>query len=333
MNKTILAYGEIMARLSPNNNILLEDATNLDICYGGSESNVLVALSNLNNQTSFISKIPDNALGKGVVRHLLRYNVGTKNLIISGKTLGLYFMEPGFANISSKVIYHRKNSEINTLKENDFDYEDVFKDISWFHVTGISLAISNNSKNVALRLCKEAKKRNVIISFDFNYRSTLWSINDAKKAYKEIIPYVDVCFGNVFDINNFLDIDLKDDLKTIHEFIKKYNIKYLINTSRTIISTNVHSLMASCYYIFNDEIKIITTKNYKFEVLDRIGSGDAFVAGIIHVLNDNFNNIECSLNFGLKCAIIKHFVKGDVLTLQKNEIDNINIDTTKDVKR
>lgn len=333
MGNKICAYGEIMMRLSPLNYIQTEDATNFEACYGGTESNVLVALSHLGNQTSFISKIPNNSLGEGVLRHLLRHNVGVSHLIMDGTTLGIYFMEQGFGSKASKVIYHRKNSEINTLKEDDFDYDEVFKDASWFHITGISLAISKNSKDVSLRLVKEAKKRNIKVSFDFNYRSTLWSIDEAKEAYKEIIKYVDVCFGNVFDINNFLDFKEDDDNKTIEKLLKTYNISYLINTKRTIIDSNNHSLKANLFYLHEGTLISISTDEERFEVLDRIGGGDAFVAGVIHILNDNFTDLSQTLQLGLKCGILKHLVKGDVLSLSKNEIYNWMKNQSKDVVR
>lgn len=333
MKNKICAYGEIMMRLSPNNYNQIENETNFEACYGGTESNVLVALSHLGNKTEFISKIPNNSLGEGVLRHLLRHNVGVKHLIMEGNTLGLYFMEQGFGSKPSKVIYHRKNSEINTLNENDFNYDEVFKDVSWFHITGISLAISKNSKDVSLRLCKEAKKRNIKISFDFNYRSTLWTIEEAKNAYKEIIEYVDVCFGNVFDINNFLDIKEENDDKTIEKLLNSYNISYLINTTRKIFSSIKHSLKVTAYYLDDNKLSCLKTDEEEFEVLDRIGGGDAFVAGIIHILNSDFKNLNDAINLGLKCGVLKHFIKGDVLSLSKKEIEEWLNNQGKDVKR
>ena len=193
----IVAYGEIMMRLTPQDYTQLSESQVFDACYGGTESNVLVALSHLGNKTSYVSKVPDNSLGEGVRRHLLRHEVGVDHLLMGGSMLGIYFLEQGYGNKPSKVIYHRKNAVVNTILEDDLDYDEIFKDASWFHITGISLAISENSKNVSFRLCKEAKKRNVKVSFDFNYRATLWTIEKAYNTFKKIMPYVDVCFGNI----------------------------------------------------------------------------------------------------------------------------------------
>ena len=198
----VLAYGEIMLRLSTADYTRLEDTDNFDACYGGTESNVLVALSHLGDETSYISKVPNNALGEGVIRHLRKHNVGLEHLLVGGSTLGIYFLQPGFGSLPSKVIYHRKGAVVNTILEDDLCYDEIFNGVSWFHVTGISLAISENSKKVSIRLCKEAKKRGVKVSFDFNYRATLWTIDEAKVAFNEIMQYVDVCFGNQYDLKN-----------------------------------------------------------------------------------------------------------------------------------
>ena len=321
--KKVVAYGEIMMRLTPQNLISLEDANTLDLCYGGTESNVLVALSHLGDETSYLTKLPDNQLGEGVKRHLLRHGVGVNDIIYGGTTLGIYFMEQGFSTRPSSVIYHRKSAVVNTLTEEDFDYDKVFEGASWFHVTGISLAISQNSKDVTLRLCKEAKARNMLVSFDFNYRSTLWAIEEAKAAYKEIMEYVDICFGNLFDLNNFMDID------NIKDFLTSYNVKYLIHTKREIIDANSQKLSG---HLYSKDFEHHTLEK-SFEVLDRIGGGDAFVAGIIHILNKDINNITEALELGVDLGILKHLVVGDVLGLSGKEINTWLSNRNKDVIR
>ena len=321
----IVAYGEIMMRLTPQNLASLEDANTLDLCYGGTESNVLVALSHLGDETSFLTKLPDNQLGEAVTRHLLRHQVGVSDIVYGGSMLGIYFMEQGFSSRPSSVIYHRKAAVINTLSINDFDYDKVFNGASWFHVTGISLAISEASKLVAIKLCQEAKKRNITVSFDFNYRATLWSLDEAKNAYKEIMEYVDICFGNSFDLTNFMDIS-DNSIKT---FLKQYNVKYLIHTTRNIIDANTQELSG---HLYSADLELHTEAK-GFEVLDRIGGGDAFVAGIIHVLNKDINNLSDALSLGIDLGILKHLVSGDVLGLSGREINKWLNNSKKDVIR
>lgn len=327
--KKIVAYGEIMMRLTPDNFSLLEDTTKLDVCYGGTESNVLVALSHLGDKTSYLTKLPDNQLGEAVKRHLLRHEVGVSNIVYGGSMLGIYFMEQGYGDRASSVIYHRKSAVINTLTEDDFDYDEVFDGASWFHVTGISLAISKASKDVTLRLCKEAKKRNMIVSFDFNYRQTLWTLDEAKAVYKDIMEYVDICFGNSFDLANFMDINEDSEELSVKNFLKQYNVKYLIHTKRNIIDANTQELSGHLYSLegsYHTDVK-------RFEVLDRIGGGDAFVAGIIHVLNQDLNKVDEALDLGINLGVLKHLVSGDVLGLSGKEIKKWLTNHSKDVIR
>lgn len=325
----IIAFGEIMLRLSPKDNNIIEDSNEYDAYYGGTESNTLVTLSSLGNQTTYITKIPCDSLGKGVIRHLRKHGVGIEGVVTGGDRLGLYFMEQGFGGRSSQVLYHRKGSSVNTLTLEELDIENIFDNASWFHLTGITLGISNQAKELACKLCSIAKNKNITISFDFNYRSKLWTIEEAKDAYKEIMPYIDVCFGNIFDLNNFLDIKGEN---AIEEFLKMYNIKYLINTKREVINNNTHKISGLAYQYQNNQLNYYHTNSYTFEILDRIGAGDCYDAGIIHILNQDINNIEKALNFGIRCDILKHFVKGDVLSISEQEVLNYN-PIHQDVKR
>lgn len=327
--RKIVAYGEIMMRLTPQNFESLEDCNKLDLCYGGTESNVLVALSHLGDETDYLTKLPDNQLGEAVTRHLLRHQVGVDKIVYGGTTLGIYFMEQGYGTRPSSVLYHRRQAVVNTLKEEDFNYDEVFNGASWFHVTGISLAISEASKKVAIRLCKEAKKRNITVSFDFNYRATLWGIEEARATYKEIMEYVDVCFGNAFDLNNFMEITEETDEKSINKFLSTHNVKYLIHTKRNIVDATNQELSAHLYSLDTQ----LHTESKQFEVLDRIGGGDAFVAGIIHVLNKDISNISEALSLGIDLGILKHLVAGDVLGLSNREIKKWLSNQNKDVIR
>lgn len=327
--KKIVAFGEIMLRLSPKDNNIIEDTNEYDAYYGGTESNTLVTLSSLGNETTYITKVPNDSLGKSVIRHLRKHNVGTEGVIFGGDRLGLYFMEQGFGGRPSQVLYHRKGSSVNTLTLDELNIDQIFENANWFHLTGITLGISNQAKELAIKLCEIAKNKNITISFDFNYRSKLWTIEEAKFAYKEIMPYIDVCFGNIFDLNNFLDINGENAIET---FLKMYNIKYLINTKREVINNNTHRISGLAYQYQNNKLNNYQTNSYTFEILDRIGAGDCYDAGIIHLLNQDINNIEEALNFGIRCDILKHFVKGDVLSITEQEVLRYN-PIHQDVKR
>ena len=320
--KKIVAFGEIMMRISPKDNMLIEDTNQFETYYGGTESNTLATLASLGNKTTYITKIPNDSLGKGVVRHLRKFGIGTEGVVFGGEKLGLYFMEQGFGQRPSQVIYHRSGSSVNSLAIEELNLDLIFENANWFHVTGISLAISSNARKLVMDIVKEAKKRNITISFDFNYRSKLWSVEQARDAYIEIMPYVDVCFGNIFDLNNLLLIKEENDTQTINRLLSMYSVKYLINTKREIINGNLHSIYANAYALN----KNYHTEKSTFEILDRIGAGDAFVAGVVNVLSENLDDIENALSFGVKCDVLKHFVKGDVLSITKEEVENFKLD-------
>lgn len=326
MNKTIVSFGEIMLRLSPTDNATICDSKTFSACYGGSESNVLVCLASLGDETQFLTAVPTNELGNAVIKHLNSYNVGTKNILRQGDTLGMYFLEEGFGQRFSKVIYNRKHSQVSKLCEDDFDYDTIFKNCKIFHICGISFSLSQTVKNLCFRMLKEAKKRNIKVSFDFNYRSKLWTIQEAKIAYQQIINYVDILFCSNRDLETFLETD-------VHNFYNKYNTEYLIVREREVISHEKHIANASIYRKTKSGIDCVNSDKIEFQVLERIGSGDAFVGGVLHSLNCDGDNIKDALNFGMMCFVLKHTFKGDVLTLDENTVKTYINELSKDVIR
>ncbi|MBR5155269.1 MAG: sugar kinase [Clostridia bacterium] len=324
MKKSIVAFGEIMLRLTPPDKGSIKNTDSFCAYYGGSESNVLVALSSMGNSTKFVSQVSDNDLGEAAIKHLNSYKVDTSLVKKSGENLGMYFLEEGFGDRSSKVIYSRKNASITHLEENDFDFDEVFLDCEIFHISGISFALSESVKRLCFRLLKEAKKRNVKVSFDFNYRSKLWSCDEARKVFLDVVPYADIVFCSEKDINTFLDTDLA-------LYFEKYpGTEYLVVREREIISLDMHKVKA---VIYTSQGKVTNIKQKEFSVLERIGSGDAFAAGVLNSLRKNPNNMEEALEFGIGCFVLKHTVKGDVFSMSENEICSYIDNSLKDVAR
>ncbi len=326
MGEKIVGFGEIMLRLTPKEHGRITEATNYNACYGGSESNVMVALSSFGNDTEFVTVLPDNELGIAVLRHLHRYNVGTSNIINRGSVLGTYFVEEGFGLLPSKVIYNRSSSEIAASDENTFlNYDRIFRDCKLFHISGISFALSKGCQKLCFKLLNEAKKRGIPISFDFNYRGKLWSKEDASRVYKEILPYVDVLFCSDADFDDFLGIDVDD-------FYKYYNCKYLIRRNRQVISATEHKVSVNVSYKQEEQVIKLDSPVYSFPVLDRVGTGDAFCAGVLHgLLNDM--SIKEAVDFGISCFVLKHGIRGDILTLNKKQIATLDELRLEDVKR
>ena len=317
-NKTVVAFGEIMLRLTPPDSIL--NAANFDASYGGSESNVLVTLSGLGNATRYLTKLPDNDLGRGAVMHLQRYGVDCSKVISAGSNMGMYFFEPGFAARSAKVIYARKHAEVTTLTENDFDYEQILSDCGLLHISGISFALSPSVEATCFRLLAEAKKRNIPISFDFNYRAKLWSIAQAAGVFQRIIPYTDIVFCSQRDLTAFLNV-------TREKFFDNYpNAQYLVVRERDILSRDTHKVSAEVF----TKAGCVAKTEKEFDVLERIGGGDAFAAGFLHGWLHFGGDMAHSLDFAVGCMALKHTVRGDVLAARQDEIETSD---SKDVRR
>lgn len=322
----IVSLGEIMLRLTPPKKNIISNTQSFNACYGGSEANVLCCLAELGDKTEFITVLPTNLLGDAATRHLNSYNVGTKFIQYTDDRLGIYFYEEGAAERQSNVIYDRKESAISVLHNCQFDFDTIFKDCSLFHISGISFAISEELRKICFKFLAEAKKRNIITSFDFNYRKKLWSVSEATKIYQQIIPQIDILFAAEKDIVEFLEVSIDD-------FFKKYNCKTLILRERKIITPEKHSVEIIAKTKIGDEIIAYKIEPTEFFVYERVGSGDAFDGGVLHILNQNKENIETAIHYGLACFILKHSVIGDTFSLNKTLVENFISSKSKDVNR
>ncbi len=332
MEEKIITFGEIMLRLSTPDYSTINQTQSFLVNYGGGEANVAVALSHMGHKTYFMSKLPPNQLGDGALSHLKMHGVNTDYVVRGSTTIGIYFLETGFGGRPSKVIYNRKHSAITRIQEDEFDWDEIFADATWFHISGITLALGERVRKVALRAVKEAKKHNTMVSFDFNYRSKLWTVEEARPVYKEFMNYVDVVFASFYDANTILEIPLDDDFTgtTLSEkrrnvfpkMIKKYNLKYIFGTDRVVYSATENSL-AGYYFRLNDnELSCELTDPIRFNIYDRIGGGDAFASGVIHGLLKSFNDPAYAVRYGLNTSVLKHTIYGDASTFSCEDIES-----------
>ncbi len=325
MGKKVVAFGEIMLRLTPPDYTTISEAKSFIANYGGAEANVLVSLSHLGNDTDFITRVPDNQLGESAIMHLKRHGVGTGHILRGSSNLGMYFVETGFGGRPSKVLYNRAHSAITRIGEDDLDYDEIFKDADWFHMSGITLAIHEKCRNVAYKCLEACEKYGVKVSFDFNYRSKLWTIEEAKPHFKRVIPYVDVLFANFFDINTMLEIPVDPHLETPEEkrldvakkLMEQTRVNYVFGTDRIVHTATDNSL--SSYCIRKDGI-CFKEGPIRFSIYDRIGGGDAFSSGIIHGLLKDYENPKYALKFGLATSVLKHTLYGDASVLSEDEV-------------
>ena len=330
VNEKIVAFGEIMLRLTPPDYTTISQARNFIANYGGGEANVLVSLSHLGHKTEFLTKLPDNQLGDSAIKHLNGHSVATSNIVRGSSNIGMYFVETGFGGRPSKVLYNRKHSAITRIDKNEIDFDKIFKDATWFHLSGITLALGESVRDVAFECLNYCKKYNVKVSFDFNFRSKLWSIEESRPYFKQVIPYVDVLFANHFDLNKILEIPLDDEkcdiqtqkIELSKKLINNSKVQYVFGTDRIVHTAADNSLSSYC---------ICKNGDYKYEgpirfsIYDRIGGGDAFASGVIHGLITDFNNPEYALKFGLATSILAHTLYGDVSTLSTAEIEEFMI--------
>ncbi len=321
-----------MLRLSTPDYSTIDQTHSFVVNYGGGEANVAVALSHMGHKTYFMSKLPPNQLGDGAITHLKANGVNTDYVVRGSSTIGIYFLETGFGGRPSKVIYNRKHSAITRIQEDEFNWDEIFGNATWFHLSGITLALGERVRKVALRAVKEARKHNVLVSFDFNYRSKLWTVEEAKPVFKQFMNYVDVVFASFYDANTILEIPLDDDFTgtTLSEkrrnvfpkMIKKYNLKYIFGTDRVVYSATENSLAGYYFKLIDNELSWELTEPIRFNIYDRIGGGDAFASGVIHGLLKNFNDPAYAVRYGLNTSVLKHTIYGDASTFSCEDIEN-----------
>lgn len=306
----VLTLGEIMLRLSTVE-IRLAETSEMQAHYGGGEANVAISLANFGHQAYFASKVPDNALGLAVKRHLNRFGVHTDYLLFGGQRLGIYFLEQGFGIKAANVVYDRAYSSFSQMKENEWERLDLFAGIDLFHLSGITPALSPAWVELLIKLMQEAKSRKVKISFDINFRGKLWSQAQASVALKQILPYVDYLSAGKLDAQYLLGIENAQDLsleQCYQEIKKRYpNIQVIYSTNRTILSAKHNQLQGTIYsqnQYYKSEVIDIP------DIIDRVGGGDAYSAGILHGLLSGYSAQEI-VNFATAASALKHMVYGD----------------------
>ncbi|MEE1005929.1 MAG: sugar kinase [Acutalibacteraceae bacterium] len=315
--KKAVALGEILLRLTPQNNALIKNVNGFDAYFGGSESNVLILLSSLGHRTECLTALPDNSLGTAVEQHLHKYNVSTDFVIKNGDVLGTYYLEQGFADRASSVIYNRKSSEITKLNAESFSdtqLDLIFEDCSLFYISGITFGLSKGCRNLSHRMIDEAHKRGIPVGFDCNYRAKVWGKYPAEE-YNKILYKCEFIFCAEEDLNACGITDPSS-------LFKNGNCKYLIKRKREILSNSRQRACCSVTVFEDGKLTEYKSEEKEFEVMGKIGTGDAFCAGMLHCLFKSEVDIPYAMEFALACLRLKHTVIGDVLTFSEKEIIN-----------
>ena len=330
MNKKVVTFGEIMLRLSPPNYKRIIQTDSFDATYGGGESNVAVSLAKFGINSYYVTKVPKNPIGQSAISHLRRYGVQTKYIVEDGNRLGIYFLETGFSQRPSKVIYDRKDSAIAEAKSSDFNWKDIFQDAIWFHFTGITPAISDKVALITLDACKNAKKMGITISADINYRKKLWSQSKASKVMSELMQYVDIIIGNEEDAEKVFGIKAADNnvtkgninvegyKKVSKELFDKFKCKYVAITLRESFSASDNGWSA----LLHDGKNYYFSNKYKIHILDRVGGGDSFAAGLIFALLQK-RLPEDVINFATAASCLKQTILGDINLVNVSEVEDL----------
>ncbi len=323
-----ITIGEIMLRLTPPNYEKIRMTTDFEASYGGSEANIALALANLGVDSSFFTVVPNNSLGKSAVRMLRSNDVHCSPVILSTPEetpthrLGSYYLETGYGIRPSKVIYDRKHSAITEYDFSKVDIEALLDGFTWLHLGGITPALAPNCRQLTMDCLKVAKKKGLTVSFDGNFRSKLWSWEEARDFCTECLPYVDVLLGiepyHLWkDEADHSKGDVKDGLPlqpsfeeqdaVNRAFVEHYpNLKCIARHVRYAHSGSENSLKAYLWY----QGKTYESKLFTFTILDRVGGGDAFASGLIYAMMHGYDPMEM-VNFAVASSVIKHTIRGD----------------------
>jgi 2-dehydro-3-deoxygluconokinase len=332
--KKVITFGEIMLRLATPQNLRFSQAGSFDATFGGGEANVAVSLANYGIQVEFISRIPQNDIGEACIITLKKYGVGTNYVLRGGERLGIYFLEKGSVNRGSKVIYDRAHSAVNELKKGLIDWDKIFSDASWFHWTGITPAISQNTADVCLEAITKANEKGITISCDLNFRKNLWKYGkSAQEVMPEFVKYCDIVLGNEEDAEMTLGIkpegvDIKSGklnresyLSVSKKIMKQFpGIKKVITTLRGSISAD-HNTWSGILYNGKDFFEAPT---YDItHIVDRVGGGDAFMGGLIYGFLTYKNDDQKVLNFAVAASCLKHTIYGDFNLVTVEEVEKL----------
>ncbi len=324
----IITLGEIMLRLSPIGNNRFLQGDEFRIIPGGGEANVAVSLANYGHDAYFVSKLPQHEIGQIAVNALRRYGVHTKWIARGGDRVGLYYAETGASMRPSKVIYDRAHSAIAEATPDDFNFDAIMEGTQWFHWSGITPAISDQAAELTKQACEAAKRHGVTVSVDLNFRKKLWTSEKAIAVMRPLMQYVDVCIGNEEDAQLCLgfkpDADVeggKTDASGYHTIFKQmaqeFGFKYVASTLRESFSATHNGWKALIY----DGTHFYESKRYDIEpIIDRVGGGDSFSAGLIHGLLTKDNQAE-ALEFAVAASALKHTINGDFNLVSIEEVE------------
>lgn len=332
MGKKYVTFGEIMLRLKSPGHERFFQSPLLEATFGGGEANVAVSLSLLGKDAKFVTALPSNAIGEAAVREVRKYGVDTSSIkMTKGGRVGIYFLETGANQRPSSVVYDRSESSIALSKPSDFNFASIMADAVWLHVTGITPAISQEAADSCLAAMQEAKKAGATVSIDLNYRKKLWNYGKkAPEVMRELVKYADVIVANEEDIQKCLAIEAKVDVTAGELDTEEYkaltaevkaqfpNISVVAVTLRESKSADHNGWSAA----LSGKSGFYLSRHYEItDIIDRVGGGDSFSAGLIYALSEYGDDEQYVINFAVAASALKHSIDGDFNLSTKAEVE------------
>ncbi|ASB47865.1 sugar kinase [Alkalitalea saponilacus] len=334
MTPRVVSFGEIMLRLSTPAYQRFAQATSFEACYGGGEANVAASLANYGIESSFVTALPKNDIGRACHMELKKYGIDTNDIHFGGERLGIYFLETGAVARASKVVYDRAYSSFAQIKKGQFNWDEILEGATWFHWTGITPAVSQGAADVCLEAIQTANKKGITVSCDLNYRKNLWKYGkSASEVMPELVAGCDVVLGNEEDAEMVLGIKPEGvDVTGGHveaeayrsvsqQIMKEYpRVKKVITTLRGSVSANHNSWSGVLY----DGKNLFTAPTYQItHIVDRVGGGDSFMGGLIYGLLTYKNDDEKALCFATAASCLKHTIHGDFNQVTVDEVEKL----------
>ena len=328
----VLTFGEIMLRLKAPGHERFFQSPMLEATFGGGEANVAVSLANYGMDAEFLTVLPQNDIADACICELRYFGVDTKKIVRGEGRMGIYYLEGGANQLPSKVVYDRAYSSIALAKPGDIDWDKAFEGVDWFHITGITPAISESAMELSLESVKEAKKRSITVSCDLNYRKNLWKYGKkASEVMREMAKYVDVAIANEEDVQKSLEITVDVNVESGELDREKYralgnkvlesypNMKCIAITLRESHSADWNG-WAAC---LNDGKDFYVSKKYEIrDIIDRVGGGDSFAGGLIYGLNQ-YEDKQSALEFAVAASCLKHSVIGDFNRVGVSDVEKL----------
>lgn len=323
-----ITFGEVMLRLATPGHLRFNQTSVLEMTFGGGEANVAVSLALLGDEATFITRLPKNDIAEACLQKLRGLGVDTRSILRGGERIGIYFLESGASQRASTVTYDRAHSAISEINPADLAWETLLKGADWFHFTGITPALSDKAAQACLDGARAAKKLGLTVSCDLNFRKKLWSSEKAGQVMSGLMEHVDICIANEEDAEKVFGIkasgaeitegkiDHSRYVEVATKLTERFKFKGVAITLRESFSAT-HNGWSGLYYSGG---KAHFSRHYDVHIVDRVGGGDSFAAGLIYMLGKRKTPQE-AIEFAVAASCLKHSISGDFNLVKLSEVE------------